>query len=1178
MKFSICGQVRQKETKEPLAGLLVRVHDPEMILDDHLGIAVTDSQGHFSLEYSDKARQVLLEGRPDIYLAVYAPPRRLLLKISRKLQPSEISPAPWLIEVSQKVLGPSIAKPRQNQVEGGLTLSARHLTLDNVHGFQLPRLQGFAESVEEFGAPTVLEQVQHVLLPLGAKVVKLEIVPGPVTRKGRDIHPWPVQPLEMDVPDEPNSGIKAAPQHFVALNPKYNQRGGILYPKNLVTVGRAVVWKGLQRLAVRIQPVQYDSDGKQYLFYPELRYIVHYTPALVKALDKPLPVQSLQSRAVVDDVLADFLEQTDVHAYTGVWNDHFYQSGSFGVLPDDVTLVVPTPYMIISDEAVWNETDGTDVKPTRPPTQAGATLGGGIVAQFKRLAKWKTQRGVPARVVTVSQIIAEEYDDMTVRDGVQALDLQEVIRNFVWWAHKNWGVKYVLFGGDTTMIPMRMMTGYATRRGEADGWDCMRSNGDVKYIASCDIAKVRYDGNLPRTDFLSGKFPLLTHQSGIQIPFYDNVLSTHYPRWHFISEADFYKENTSTCYCYTPSDTDDAYYLVVEGNSHGLKEINDDYYWVNDNRKIPTDYYYAHAQTATQNAHDFDGNGNGFYGQYRWDAISNDEVPMDGFNVEVDELAGSAPSRCGWDGIWEHDNVWVGRAPVSNAAEAEAFVDKVLAYERLTKQGTSPIMGLDFLRKVVHASGYSIHENNYSLGVHDDNLNGGEFTYDASTQQARLTIKAKIDLLGELNIDNTQVPAGQPSVNHRLIARYGNSSKWVAGKETAEVEIPYDIPAAAGSPYWYFMEDEKFKARTANVTRYVQVNDLTEVNELLAFFWDPVGLTRPRVEPMRQSMLNWYPEFNEVQRIYRDHFEPDENKPEIIPLYTQNILDLLSEGPHFLTIRAHGGISGTGWLSTSHTYHNAMGCYIVFAMSCSTADPTNNPTGKTHSFGEKLVVTPGGGAVAYIGSARMDIDGHYPDWFWENLPKYRRLGPTAGQCQDGTVYHEFWRTYCRTLYGDPEMPVWVKMPNQYVVHCPTTAKAGDEVLITVNRSLHVSSKTMPVPIMHKKIMSGSENMNMGTGLSALPVEGAENYSGPPLKDHLVTCMAGWDPLAEDWDKSTRAEWFKSKKTDAQGQVKFKIPSSLEAEEVEITVCACAYASVSTSYTYKPVVRTLKITV
>ena len=68
-----------------------------------------------------------------------------------------------------------------------------------------------------------------------------------------------------------------------------------------------------------------------------------------------------------------------------------------------------------------------------------------LAPSFEPLVEWKTRKGVPAAVVT-TEWIASNYT---------GADAQERIRAFVADAHAQWGVAWVLLGGDTGLVPAR---------------------------------------------------------------------------------------------------------------------------------------------------------------------------------------------------------------------------------------------------------------------------------------------------------------------------------------------------------------------------------------------------------------------------------------------------------------------------------------------------------------------------------------------------------------------------------------------------------------------------------------------------------------------------------------------------------------------------------------------------
>jgi hypothetical protein len=71
MEFIISGLVREKESKQPAGGLLVRAFDRDLFYTDLLGNAVTAANGTFVIAYRGKDFQELFEKKPDIYLEIY---------------------------------------------------------------------------------------------------------------------------------------------------------------------------------------------------------------------------------------------------------------------------------------------------------------------------------------------------------------------------------------------------------------------------------------------------------------------------------------------------------------------------------------------------------------------------------------------------------------------------------------------------------------------------------------------------------------------------------------------------------------------------------------------------------------------------------------------------------------------------------------------------------------------------------------------------------------------------------------------------------------------------------------------------------------------------------------------------------------------------------------------------
>jgi len=120
--------------------------------------------------------------------------------------------------------------------------------------------------------------------------------------------------------------------------------------------------------------------------------------------------------------------------------------------------------------------DGPGFAPRYTPSLNGSPVDYVIVTNellapyFQDLADWKTEKGIPAVVKTVSWIEAN-YPG--------GCDTAEKIRLFLQDAYSSWGTTYVLLGGDTPVVPARYVwSGYY------GGWEI-----------SCDLYYSDLDGN-----------------------------------------------------------------------------------------------------------------------------------------------------------------------------------------------------------------------------------------------------------------------------------------------------------------------------------------------------------------------------------------------------------------------------------------------------------------------------------------------------------------------------------------------------------------------------------------------------------------------------------------------------------------------------------------------------------
>ena len=202
LEFKVTGRIQEKESGLGVAGLLVRAYDKDLLFDDLLGTAVTDERGEFELHYGEKDFRELFEKRPDIYLAVYAPPCRLLLETKQQIRWSAGRAEHFELELAREALGGHAPTLPDDQVEGGLALDENAVRIERRGDFELPRIFGMSNEGAP-GAPAVPQQIQYAALPLGGDILALEVIPGDPVGLPSAGRPFPAQEPTPDVGVDP---------------------------------------------------------------------------------------------------------------------------------------------------------------------------------------------------------------------------------------------------------------------------------------------------------------------------------------------------------------------------------------------------------------------------------------------------------------------------------------------------------------------------------------------------------------------------------------------------------------------------------------------------------------------------------------------------------------------------------------------------------------------------------------------------------------------------------------------------------------------------------------------------------------------------------------------------------------------------------------------------------------
>lgn len=695
-------------------------------------------------------------------------------------------------------------------------------------------------------------------------------------------------------------------------------------------------------------------------------------------------------------------------------------------------------YLIITDNVGWSPN----------PIQPSGPLAGDLVAEFERLAAWKRQKGLTARVVTVTDIVNGRYGTF---NGSCRRDLQEVLREFVKWAHATWGTAWLLLGGDLTIVPARSVVGFVG--GFTSGTVDPPPAGAAFWTGT--FLKVQMS--------VSVDTPLIRSSDGRRIPY--DAAGTSGPMqvgWYFTDAS------------YTTRSSMPTPYVRVNGPA---ANINTELFWLTNDNTIPSDLYYADvAGYPSRSAngtwvetrigrssvtglahlcggHDWDTVGNGLYGQWTW---SGD---LDGVRYVAD--------------------VSVGRAPVASATEARTFVDKVLAYEQ---QGGLWTTGAWLRRLLMVSSNWGGRTGYWPAST----LTDDRYTRASGADHAVI-----------------QLSTAPSSFNSHLLSHV---------TDTDERLLPFRMDAGPGRRGWYYAASAT-NLSPSSITvslpwqpsfsipvpsRWIVAFGANDELSPMYFVVDDAAGDGSMLdqEALRLQLSTDVPGWSQVHRLYEDDVDlpAAPGAPPLEHLSATGLEAQLDQGPHIVSLSGHGywgGCCGLGpSMRTSLT--NGTRTFIAYADSCLT-----NQFDVEDAISEQLVQNEHGGAVAYVGNTRFSWIGVGDDFqrnFFKGLPATRALGTLhdrrlamVNAATGFYLVYNRWSIHALNLIGDPEMRVWTHAPWRLCLELPESVYVHGRLAVQV---LHGNE---PVPDAVVSLDQGAGVLRRGrsdrNGVAAFDLEG-----------------------------------------------------------------------------------------
>ncbi|MGB2840902.1 MAG: C25 family cysteine peptidase [Halobacteriota archaeon] len=292
-----------------------------------------------------------------------------------------------------------------NETVINIEFNTSDLSFHTFENYDIVRLKG-CQLKRDVGEPALPMKSIFLVIPPKARITDLEILSSEKIAIEGEYGILPAQPpvpvSTLTYQNEPKFAIQNA-----SLYSSPN-----IYPGEIFRYTGEGNLRGHRIVSITIFPVQYAPAEKRLIFHKNITLRINYTtPQLITS-----------GLAVTEKSRFDSIVKRLVSNHDDV-NRFAYQKNP---APSKSAL---SPYDEVKYVIITNES---------------------LKDAFQPLADWKTMKGVPAKIVTVSWINA----------GYPGNDTQARIRNFIRDAYMTWSTEWVLLGGDTDVIPCRGAYGY----------------------------------------------------------------------------------------------------------------------------------------------------------------------------------------------------------------------------------------------------------------------------------------------------------------------------------------------------------------------------------------------------------------------------------------------------------------------------------------------------------------------------------------------------------------------------------------------------------------------------------------------------------------------------------------------------------------------------------------------
>jgi len=319
------------------------------------------------------------------------------------------------------------------QITHQFTFSQNDVQISQSGVYDLVRItdENYLHGEENAGKPQLPVKQFKLLLPSGASATNVSLTINSEQQITGSYYLYPVQ-----LPVYPNYDD---PPMFIGPDSSiYNNNTP--FPENYIIDYSTHGFREYNYVLINFTPFRYIPLSQELFLLTDVTVSVDYSVSNITESHKMRPYNSIDLFAY-NYIVNTVINPTQIDAYysDAVSKVLNYQANRDNVVdvkgfkPTELPALEGSPvdYIIITNN---NDIYGNSV--------------GNFTDKFQEFADWKIKSGTSAKVITVEDICS----------NYPGVDIAERIREFIKDAHRLWGTEYILLGGSSSIIPVRVFS------------------------------------------------------------------------------------------------------------------------------------------------------------------------------------------------------------------------------------------------------------------------------------------------------------------------------------------------------------------------------------------------------------------------------------------------------------------------------------------------------------------------------------------------------------------------------------------------------------------------------------------------------------------------------------------------------------------------------------------------